>query len=409
MPMKVSSKPHLHASWIDGRAKDIVRRLQSKGFTTYLVGGCVRDLLVGVHPKDFDIATSALPNDVRKLISGAYVIGKRFRLVLVRRGDDQFEVATFRRAGRAEDFENQEDAPIGDNFFGTPEEDALRRDFTINALFFDPVSGELIDYADAKKDIESSTLRMIGDPKTRIVEDSIRSLRAVRLSHKIKFQIEPSLRRAIQENAEALQGSALPRRREEYLKIMKLENPSQVFFEMWDLGLIHVCLPSLIPVLESSERAELFFHYLENRHLLMGDSSRPTDIFLPLVLGFQRATEGLEKADQIRDHFFRNELSVFKSESAEIESSAELRERLQNIEGFKKRGARRQKAFLSHPGLDLALRIAEFERELCPQDLWYWKSKIADYFDSEFESEFESGSSEPDSDSESGSGSELDR
>lgn len=407
--MKVSSKPHLHASWIDGRAKDIVRRLQSKGFTTYLVGGCVRDLLVGVHPKDFDIATSALPNDVRKLIQGAYVIGKRFRLVLVRRGVDQFEVATFRRAGRAEDFENQDEAPIGDNFFGTPEEDALRRDFTVNALFFDPVSGELIDYADAKKDIEASTLRMIGDPKTRILEDSIRSLRAVRLSHKIKFQIEPSLRQAIQENAEALQGSAQPRRREEYLKILKLENPSQVFFEMWDLGLIHVCLPSLVPVLESSERSELFFHYLEGRHLLTADSPRPTDIFLPLVLGFQRATEGLENADELRDRFFRTELSISRAEGSEIESSVELRERLQNIEGFKKRGTRRRKAFLSHPGLDLALRIAEFERELSPQDLWFWKSKIAEHLDSEFESEFEFESDPSESNSESGPDSDLDR
>src|SRR5262249_15332823 len=124
--MNVTPKPHLHQDWVDPHAVGIVRALQKNGFTTYLVGGCVRDLLLGIHPKDFDIATTAKPNEVKSIIHRAYVIGKRFRLVLVRREDTQFEVATFRREVRED--ENPEELPAGDNVFGSAEEDARRRD-----------------------------------------------------------------------------------------------------------------------------------------------------------------------------------------------------------------------------------------------------------------------------------------
>ena len=126
--MEIKQKPHLHASWIDPNAKEIVRTLQKEGFQTYLVGGCVRDLLAGLHPKDYDIATSAEPNQVKRKIWGSYVIGRRFRLVLVKRGDQQYEVATFRRESTPDDFETAEaenedptaPPPSGDNFFWHP-------------------------------------------------------------------------------------------------------------------------------------------------------------------------------------------------------------------------------------------------------------------------------------------------
>ena len=132
------SQPHLHIDWIDSDAIDIIQRLQAKGHKTYLVGGCIRDLLAGLPPKDFDIATMAPPKDVKSCIPRSYIIGKRFRLVLVKRGSRQFEVATFRKNFSPEDFSAEEfpdGPPEGDNIFGTPEEDAQRRDFTINSLF----------------------------------------------------------------------------------------------------------------------------------------------------------------------------------------------------------------------------------------------------------------------------------
>src|SRR6185312_17380462 len=134
--MNVTQKPRLHQDWIDPHAIGIVRALQKKGFKTYLVGGCVRHLLLGIHPKDFDIATDADPDEVRATIHRPYIIGKRFRLVLVRRDDVQFEVATFRRETRED--ERDQELPASDNAFGTVEEDARRRDFTINGLFYDP-------------------------------------------------------------------------------------------------------------------------------------------------------------------------------------------------------------------------------------------------------------------------------
>lgn len=379
--MKVKQKPSLHASWIDPDAIDVVRRLQSKGHTTYLVGGCVRDLLCNIHPKDYDIATSALPNEVRRHVYGSYVIGKRFRLVLVKRGQQQFEVATFRRASRAEDFEIPEGtsaeeapaAPTGDNFFGTPEEDALRRDFTINALFYDPVKAELIDYSNKGiSDIEERILRMIGDPNERIKEDPIRSLRALRLAHKLKFQIEGTLRHAILENAQLVATSVLPRRREEYLKFLHLHDPAAAFVELWDLGLLKHCLPGLAPVFEDSERQEIFLHYLRHLSEFDVDSANSLEVYIPFVLGYRAALQDQLLPPDEEELFLRNELGMFKAEIADLQSILALRNRLKDVELFKRRGVRRQRAFLSHPHLPLALKVCQFERELHPTELMFW-------------------------------------
>lgn len=373
--MKITQKPRLHASWIDPDAIDIIRRLQSKGHVTYLVGGCVRDLLCNLHPKDYDIATTALPNDVRRLVYGSYVIGKRFRLVLVKRGDRQFEVATFRRAGRPEDFADVEEGqplPSGDNFFGTPEEDALRRDFTINALFYDPIKGELIDYSGGMADIQDRILRMIGEPKERIQEDPIRSLRAIRLAHKLNFRIEETLRSAIMENAALVASTVLPRRREEYLKFLRLSDPAAAFVELWDLGLLEHCLPSLVPIFSDPEKLDVFLHYLQHLPDLSRESSGTLEIYLPFVLGY-RAAWGEEAPDaETEESFLRNEMGVFKGEIAELQSILHLKNRLKDVELFRRRGYRRQRAFLSHPGLRLALRICQFERELKPSDFYFW-------------------------------------
>lgn len=374
--MQFNAKPSLEASWIDPRATEIIRRLQDRGHKAYLVGGCVRDLLVGIHPKDFDIVTSALPNEVRKCIPASYIIGKRFRLVLVKRANDQFEVATFRRASRPEDFADAEDTPTGDNFFGTPEEDALRRDFTVNALFFDPISKELIDFADALKDIASKTLRMIGNSKTRIIEDPIRSLRAIRLAHKLNFQLDPELRQAIMEHTAEVGAAILPRRREEYIKFLRLPAPDRAFIEMWDLGLLQTCFPSLIPVFEDHNRLDIFLHYLKHRSEITWDDQQTTLLYAPVLLGFEHALHDLSDFAQRREKFIRDELGIFKAEATDIDFAFQLRERLKNTDLFIKRGARRQQAFLQQPGLALAIKIAAFEQELSPKELWFWQSQL---------------------------------
>lgn len=374
--LEIKQKPHLHASWIDPDAVEIVERLQKAGFATYLVGGCVRDLLVGIHPKDYDIATNALPNEVKRKVWGSYVIGRRFRLVLVKRGEQQFEVATFRRGSKPEDFTEGEDQPVGDNFFGTPEEDALRRDFTINALFYDPIKNELIDYAKAMADIEATTLRMIGDPQTRIIEDPIRSLRAVRLSHKLKFSIEPSLRQAILENASELAKSVLPRRREEYLKFMRLEDHVPALSELYDLNLMEQLLPTLKYIWDQPEKRELFIDYLHRMEEITIDEKNPVDIYLPIILAFTKAIENEPEWDFKRDVFMRLELGMFKAEIVEVLHSLELAHNLPQSHSFKKRGHRRQAAFLRQPLLPYALRIARMEMILSPEENMFWIQEL---------------------------------
>ena len=381
--VEIKQKPHLHASWIDPNAKEIVRVLQKEGFKTYLVGGCVRDLLAGIHPKDFDIATNAEPNQVKRKVWGSYVIGRRFRLVLVKRGDQQYEVATFRREMNADDIEPEDNEPdesvdavkappIGDNFFGTAEQDAIRRDFTINGLFYDPIKDELIDYCNGMVDIQSRTLRMIGHPETRIVEDPVRSLRAIRLSHKLRFAIEPSLRKAIETHAADVARAVLPRRREEYLKFLRLPEPVPAFLELYDLGILNHILPSLVPVFQDPERREIFLHYIHDISIFCKDTSQPAEVFTPFIMGYLKAMEGHSDLDRLLGIMMKDELMLFKSEQAFIFSAIELIDSLKDVEGFKRRGHRRQAAFLRHESLLLALRIADVERLLTGEQLLFW-------------------------------------
>lgn len=381
--MKVTQKPRLHASWIDPFAKDIVEKLQRTGFKTYLVGGCVRDLLAGYPPKDFDIATDAQPQEVRRKVPGAYVIGRRFRLVLVKRGDQQYEVATFRRESTLEDLENQVEGeePIGaDNFFGTPEQDALRRDFTFNSLFYDPVKDELIDYTNGVKDIENQIVRVIGVPDVRIKEDCIRSLRALRLSHKLSFKLEESLRAAIQNNADLLALSAMPRRREEYLKILRLREPGRVFLEMYDLGLLKSCLPSLHKIFENPESQDIFMHYMDRWHELLPSRSTPVEIYSVLLWAYSSSLGGMKDFEEEATLFMRDELGVFKAEATSIFTVFQLQKRIRDVETFKKRGLRRQAGFLKHDALPMAVRLAGKDYLLSAQDLHYWETQLREAF-----------------------------
>lgn len=372
--METKQKPFLHPEWIDPDAIEIVRRLQNKGHTSYLVGGCIRDLLCGTVPKDYDIATSAVPNQVKRLIYGSYVIGRRFRLVLVKRGELQFEVATFRRPGNEEDFTEGEEAPVGDNFFGTPEEDALRRDFTVNALFYDPVKDELLDYANGKRDVERRILRMIGNPAERIKEDPIRTLRAIRFAHKLHFRIDDELRKSIMDLAELVAGTILPRRREEYLKILRLDDPAATFLELHDLGILQHALPGLKPIFENEEKTAVFLSYLRRIPDFVGPSPTPAELYIPFILGFREAMGSIDPTEE--EEFYRLEVGIFRSEFGEISAIFEMKDRLEDTELFNRRGPRRKQAFLDNPILPRALRVAQFEHHLSPETMMFWREQM---------------------------------
>jgi poly(A) polymerase len=200
---------------ISDNALKVLDRLKETGYVGLLVGGCVRDLLLGREPKDFDVVTNARPEEIKRIFHSARLIGRRFRLAHVRFGRDIIEVATFRAAPAAEDSGEAHD----NNIFGTQEEDARRRDFTVNALYYDVADDVVIDYAGGVADLERGTLRMIGDPASRYREDPVRMLRAVRFAAKLGFTIDPATAEPIRQEGQQLLRVPPARMFEEVLKL----------------------------------------------------------------------------------------------------------------------------------------------------------------------------------------------
>jgi putative nucleotidyltransferase with HDIG domain len=196
-------------------ATKLVRRLRESSFVAYFAGGCVRDALLRKQPKDIDIATDAEPDDVQKLFSRTVAVGAKFGVVRVLEGGFEFEVATFRSDGVYLDGRR----PVSVTF-SSPEEDAKRRDFTINGMFYDPVDDQVVDFVDGKSDLEQRVVRAIGDPKERFSEDRLRLLRAVRFAAALEFEIEPATWKAVTENAHQIRIVSQERIRDELVKIM---------------------------------------------------------------------------------------------------------------------------------------------------------------------------------------------
>ena len=202
-------------------ALKVLYRLKKAKYASFLVGGGVRDLLLGLHPKDFDVATDATPEQVRKLFGNCRLIGRRFRLAHVHFGREIIEVATFRASHDQAGGEGvtQNGMIVRDNVYGTLEDDAWRRDFTINALYYNIYDFSIVDYTDGLKDIENKTIRMIGNADERLQEDPVRMLRAIRFAAKLGFKIEPVLSESIKTNIHLLDGVPVARLFEEVLKL----------------------------------------------------------------------------------------------------------------------------------------------------------------------------------------------
>jgi poly(A) polymerase len=246
---------------IDQDALKVLYRLRDASFLAYLVGGSVRDLLLGRQPKDFDIGTSAHPYQVKRLFRNCWIIGRRFRLAHVKFGTKVIEVATFRRQvppGAEADGTPGELAAPGapappapdlfihrDNSFGTPEQDAFRRDFTVNALFYDIATFSIIDYVGGLEDLHRRVVRAIGDPDERFREDPVRMLRAVALSARLDFIIDPPAYDAIRRHRRELARSAPARLVEEYYKILRTGAAEQAFRALADVGLLDPVAPEL--------------------------------------------------------------------------------------------------------------------------------------------------------------------
>lgn len=263
----------------EAEARQVVAQLRRAGFVACYAGGCVRDMLLGRVPTDYDIATSARPGEVQALFPRNVAVGAQFGVICVLQGGHTFQVATFRADGIYLDGRRPEAVA-----YASPEEDARRRDFTINGMFFDPLAGETLDYVDGRIDLERRVLRAIGKAEDRFAEDRLRMLRAVRLATALGFAIESETWRALQTHAREINGVSAERIREELTRIFLSTNRVRGFDLLDTSGLLAVVLPE-IESLKGCEQppqfhpeGDVFVHTRRMLELLPGECS------LPLVL-----------------------------------------------------------------------------------------------------------------------------
>jgi len=249
---------------ISEAALKVLYRLTNSGFRACLVGGGVRDLLLGIQPKDFDVATDATPEQVRELFRNSRIIGRRFRLVHIRFGREIIEVATFR--SHSSDSPKTELSTEGrilrDNTFGDIEDDAMRRDFTANALYYDIANFSILDYTNGLKDVENRTLRLIGDAETRYKEDPVRMLRAIRFAAKLDFEIEELAGEAILYCGHLLAGIPPARLFDETVKLFHCGNAVRVFELLRSYDLLQYLFPALNEILKG-EPAEAMLDFVD--------------------------------------------------------------------------------------------------------------------------------------------------
>ncbi len=272
MEPEITARPdhNISRKQISAAALKVLYGLKDAGYTAYLAGGGVRDLLLGRSPKDFDIATDATPEEVKKVFRNCRLIGRRFRLAHVYFQNEIIEVSTFRAPAPAEDqppgdgktFLARDGLVLRDNLFGSPEEDALRRDFTVNALFYNIADFSIIDYVQGRRDLEKKLIRVIGDPDLRFIEDPVRILRAVRFAAALGFDIEPSAREAIRRHAARLEDCSSSRLYEEIQKLLSCGQAERVFSICCELDLFEHIFPELGTWLNAPD-GEAKTHWLE--------------------------------------------------------------------------------------------------------------------------------------------------
>jgi len=250
-PVVLTAQEHgIDPKLVSSNAIRVTNTLQQAGFKAFLVGGAVRDLLLGVKPKDFDIATNATPEQVKKLFRRAFIIGRRFQIVHVMFGQDLLEVTTFRGASADDAPKDEHGRVLRDNTFGEQHEDATRRDFTINAMYYDPATQTVLDYHGGMDDIRAKTLRIIGAPEARFREDPVRLLRVVRFAAKLGFTIAPETREPITVMAPLINNVPAARVFDEMLKLLMSGHALACLQQLRQEGLHRGLLPLLDVVME---------------------------------------------------------------------------------------------------------------------------------------------------------------
>ena len=373
-------------SSISRGALKVCEILQAHDYSAYIVGGAVRDLLLGVVPKDFDVATDAHPDDVHRLFRRSHLIGRRFKLVHVLFGQETVEVSTFRAGEGGE--ADEHGRLLRDNVYGTRVQDAARRDFTANALYYDPHDETVLDYHGGYTDVRKKTMRIIGDAGLRFREDPVRMLRAVRFAAKLGFAIDPKTRAPIRELADLLENVPAARLFEEMLKLLLSGHSAACLARLRKEGLHHGLLPLLDVVVEQPQGERFLRLALEqtDTRIQTGKSVSPAFLFAALlwheVLAAWKINEGKDMRsipalylgmDQVLDAQ-TDKLSIPRRLTATMKEIWALQPRLEQ------RSGKRALVLLTHPrfraGYDFMLLRAESGE--VPMELANWWTRFQD-------------------------------
>lgn len=365
-----------------------IEGLQKAGFEAYIVGGAVRDLLLKRIPKDFDVATDATPEEVNRTFRRSRIIGRRFRLVHVLFGDETIEVSTFRGHHKAEGDAHTDESGriIRDNIFGSLEEDATRRDFTANALYYDPTNQEVLDFHHGFDDIQAGMLRMIGKPETRYAEDPVRMLRVVRLSAKLGLSIEPATMTPISKMADLLQDVPPSRLFDEMLKLFLSGHAIESVSALREQHLHHGLLPMLDVVLEQPMGERFVMLALKNTddRILSGKSANPSFLFATLLWHEVLSAWEPYKAEMPPIpalHMAMNEVIATQAEKLAIHNryTATMKEIWGMQPRFEQRAGKRPFGLLTHPRYRAAydFLLLRCESGEVPAELGQWWTNFA--------------------------------
>ena len=389
--LTITHKTHaIDRSLLSSGAQRTIEGLQHAGFEAYIVGGAVRDLLLKRIPKDFDVATNATPEEVNRVFRRSRIIGRRFRLVHVLFGDETIEVSTFR--GSHIDAEGDSKVAdsgriIRDNVFGSMVEDALRRDFTANALYYDPSSQEVLDFHQGYADIKAGVLRMIGKPETRYAEDPVRMLRVVRLSAKLGLKIETATQAPIAKMADLLQDVPPSRLFDEMLKLFLSGHAIESVSALRAQQLHHGLLPMLDVVLEQPMGERFVMLALKNTddRILSGKSANPSFLFATLLWHEMLAAWETYKAEGNPPipalHMAMSEVIATQAEKLAIHNryTATMKEIWGLQPRFEQRAGKRPFGLLTHPRYRAAydFLLLRCESGELPLELGVWWTDFA--------------------------------
>lgn len=386
-PKVISARSHkINPKSVSWQAKQTCERLQARGYKGLIVGGAVRDLLVDAKPKDFDVATDATPEQVKRVQRRAFIIGRRFKLVHVVFGQEIIECSTFRALEGKGVRKDGMGRVISDNVFGEMWEDAARRDFTINALYYDPVTENLYDYHDGFEDLSRGVVRMIGDPEERYREDPVRMLRAVRIASKLGFTIEPSTQKPIKKMAKLLRNVPSARLVDELMKLLTCGHAVDAIKKMRELDLHLALLPILDVMLrEPEDEAFMMLAMLRtDERIAIGKGISPTFLLGTLLWPqvyrrwrYKEEEQGLGHAEAL--HLAA--LDVLQTMSSQLQIQRRYQEEMYDLWRmqlrFEKRTGKHPWSLIRHQkyrkGYDFMLLCSQ-AGQVDPQQVQWWEA-----------------------------------